>query len=188
MTRFAGAGASLSLFAIVALAACSHNPEPRAGAESASAGGADSAASTPAPLTELTGRLMNSGIDRFTVTTLQTGEGRAVRLTGDLRAELRTLSGADVRVRGVVDSSGADGSFDAREYEILAIDGRQPRVGVLLARGGELWLAAGDTLRLVPTLDALRERVGAKVWVVGTSDSTVKELRVESYGVIAPAR
>lgn len=188
MTRFAGAGASLSLIAIVALAACSHNPEPRAGAESASASGADSAASTPASLSELTGRLMNSGTDRFTITTLQTSDGRAIRLTGDLRAELRTLSGADVMVRGAIYSGGADDSFDVREYEVLAIDGRRPQVGVLLARGGELWLAATDTLRLVPTLDELRERVGAKIWVVGTSDSAAKELRVESYGVIAPAR
>ena len=188
MTRFARAGASLSLFAIGALAACSHNPEPRAGAESASAGGADSAASTPASLTELTGRLINSGTDRFTITTLQTHEGRAIRLGGDLRAELRTLSGADVMVRGVIDSSAADDSFDVRDYEVVAIDGRQPHVGVLLARGGELWLAAGDTLRLVPTLDALRERAGAKIWVVGAIDSVAKELRVESYGVIAPAR
>jgi hypothetical protein len=131
---------------------------------------------------------MNGGTDRFTVTTLQPNDGRAVRLSGDLRDELRTLGGAEVMVRGVMDSSGADGSLDVREYEVLRIDGRRPHVGVVLARDGELWLAAGDTLRLVPTLDALRERAGAKIWVVGASDAAAKELRVESYGVIAPAR
>jgi hypothetical protein len=176
------------MLVIAALAACAHNPEPRAGSESASAGGADSAPGTSSSLTELTGRVMNGGTDRFTITTLQTRDGRAVRLTGELRDELRTLSGADVMVRGVMNSSGAGDVFDAREYEVLEIDGRRPHVGVLLARGGELWLAATDTLRLVPALDALRERAGAKIWVVGASDSAAKELRIESYGVIAPAR
>jgi len=88
----------------------------------------------------------------------------------------------------VMDSRGARGSLDVREYEVIEIDGRRPHVGVVLAHDGELWLAAGDTLRLVPALDALRERAGAKIWVVGTIDAAAKELRVESFGVIAPAR
>lgn len=188
------AAASLPVLAMALLAACAHNPEPRAGSESASAGGSDSVPAASASLTELTGRVMNGGTDRLTVTTLQPRDGRAVRLTGDLRDELRTLGGAEVMVRGVMDSSGgssagvASSALDVREYEVLEIDSRRPLVGVLLARGDELWLAAGDTLRIVPALDALRERAGAKVWVVGTSDTVARELHVESYGVIAPAR
>lgn len=188
MSKMIRAAASLPVLAIAVLAACAHNPDPRAGSESASAGGADSAPGASASLTELTGRVMNGGTDRFTITTLQPRDGRAVRLTGDLRDELRTLGGADVMVRGVMDSSGASGSLDVREYEVIEIDGRRPHVGVVLAHDGELWLAAGDTLRLIPALDALRERAGAKIWVVGASDSAARELRVESYGVIAPAR
>lgn len=188
MWRMSKLAVSLPVLAMVVLAACAHNPEPRAGSESASAGIRDSASDASVSLTELTGRLMNGGTDRFTITTLQTSDGRAARLTGDLRDELRTLGGAEVTVRGVMDSSGASGSLDVREYEVLDIDGRRPHVGVVLARDGELWLAAADTLRLIPALDALRERTGAKIWVVGASDSAAKELRVESYGVIAPAR
>jgi len=188
MPQMIRAAASLPVLAITVLAACAHNPEPRAGSESASATGTDSAPGASASLTELTGRVMNGGTDRFTITTLQPRDGRAVRLTGDLRDELRTLGGADVMVRGVMDSSGSRGSLDVREYEVIEIDGRRPHVGVVLAHDGELWLAAGDTLRLVPALDALRERAGAKIWVVGTIDAAAKELRVESFGVIAPAR
>jgi hypothetical protein len=188
MSRTFRVAASLPVLAMAVLAACAHNPEPRSGAESVSAGGADSAAGAPVSLTELTGRVMNGGTDRFTITTLQSRDGRVVRLTGDLRDELRTLAGAELMVRGVMDATGASDSLDVREYEVLEIDGRRPHVGVLLARGSELWLAAADTLRLVPALDALRERAGAKVWVVGASDSAAKSLRVESYGVIAPAR
>ena len=186
-SRSIGAAASLPVLAMALLGACAHNPEPRAGSESASATSADSAPGASASLTELTGRVMNGGTDRFTVTTLQPNDGHAVRLSGDLRDELRTLGGAEVTVRGVMDSSDAGGSLDVREYEVLQIDGRRPHVGVVLAHDGELWLAATDTLRLVPALDALRERAGAKVWVVGASDAAAKELRVESYGVIAPA-
>jgi hypothetical protein len=172
----------------VVLATCAHNPEPRAEADTMPP---DSGAQAPGiPHSqqgiELRGRLVNGGTDRSTITTLVRSGSPPTRLGGALLHELRALSGADVLVRGVMDSSGADGTLDVREYEVLAIDGRRPHVGVVLARAGELWLAASDTLRLVPKFDALSESVGAKIWVVGTSDSTAGELRVESYGVIVP--
>ncbi len=178
---------SLFALAVVALAACAHNPQPRADSGSAAAEGSDTAGSVTTPLAEVTGRVMVGGTDRFIVVTLQRRDGRAFQLTGDLVNELRRLGSAEVAVRGVVDTSGT-ASLDVHEYEVLAIDGQRPRVGVLLARGDELWLAAGDTLRLVPVLDAMRGIVGAKIWVTGASDAAAKELRVGSYGVIAPAR
>jgi hypothetical protein len=134
---------------------------------------------------ELRGRVVNGGTDRFSVTTLVRSDSPPTTLVGSLVDELRMLAGADVAVRGLPDSSRGMPTFDVRAYDVLAIDGRRPRVGVLVARGDELWLASSDTLRLVPALEALRERVGARIWVVGRSDSTSGELHVESYGVIA---
>lgn len=136
---------------------------------------------------ELSGRVVNSGTDRFAITTLQVENSRPTRLVGDLRSELRTLGGAEVRVRGVIDSAGRGRALRVQEYELLSIDGKRPRVGRVLVRDSGLWLAASDTVRLVPELAALRDRAGAKIWVVGTSDPGGTELRVESYGVIAPA-
>lgn len=188
MSRRIGMRGSLLALAAVALIACAHNPEPRADSGSAAAEVSDSTRSAIAPLAELTGRVTNGGTDRFVVTTLRGSDGRTFLLTGGLIDELRRLGGADIMARGVLDSSATGRSLDVREYELLAIDGQRPHVGVLIAHGDELWLAAGDTLRLVPALDALRQQVGAKIWVVGATGSTAKELRVGSYGVLAPAR
>src|SRR5699024_12567132 len=71
----------------------------------------------------------------------------AFLLTGDLVNELRRLGGAEVAARGVVETSGMGASLEVREYEVLAVDGQRPHVGVLLARGDDLWLAGSDTDR-----------------------------------------
>lgn len=177
--------ATAALLACAVLGACAHNPEPGSdpsGVPSAEEAGVQD---TSREMLELSGRLVNSGTDRFSRTTLVRSDSPPTTLEGPLVDELRMLAGADVAVRGLADSSRAMPTLDVRAYEVLAIDGRRPRVGVLIARGDELWLESSDTLRLIPALEALRERVGAKVWVVGRSDSTSGELRVESYGVIA---
>ena len=109
------------------------------------------------------------------------------RRHGDLQRELRALAGAEVLVRGTLDSTGGGRVLNVREYELLSINGRRPHVGTLLVREAGVYLAASDTLRLIPDLAALREHAGAKIWVVGSTDSSTKELRVESYGVITPA-
>lgn len=178
---------ALAIMATAALVACARNPEPRAGAESASATGADTGAMSSSHA-EAKGRVVNGGTDRSPITSLVADDGSAVRLGGALLDELRALSGAQLLVRGVTSSSGSERSIEVREYEVLSIDGQRPYVGIVLERGGEIWLASSDTLRLVPALDALRERVGAKVWVVGARDLAAGELRIQSYGVISPAR
>jgi hypothetical protein len=171
---------------ITATAACARNHEPRTGAESASAVGADSG--VPSSLVEVKGRVLNGGTDRFPITSLLSDDGSATRLGGALLDELRAVWGAELSVRGGQGSGGPERSLDVREYEVRAIDGQRPHVGIVLVRDGGLWLASSDTLRLVPALDALRQRAGAKVWVVGTHDAEAGELRVQSYGVIALAR
>lgn len=178
---------ALAIMATAALAACARNPEPRAGAESASATGVDTGA-MGSSLAEAKGRVVNGGTERSPVTSLVADDGSATRLGGALLDELRALSGAQLLVRGVMGSSSSERSIDVREYEVLSIGGQRPHVGIVIERGGEIWLASSDTLRLVPPLDALRQHVGAKVWVVGSRDSASGELRVQSYGVISPAK
>jgi hypothetical protein len=178
---------ALAVTMAATITACARNPEPRAGAESASAAGVGSD-TTSSSLTEAKGRVVNGGTDRFPTTSLVSDNGSATQLGGALLEELRALSGAELSVRGVMSTGGAEPSLDVSEYEVLAIDGQRPHVGVVFVRDGELWLASSDTLHLVPALDALRRSAGAKVWVVGTRAAAAGELRVQSYGVIAPAR
>lgn len=178
----------VSIPMLAGLAACAHNPDPRSAADSAPV---DSSAqsSDPALAQELrlSGRVVNSGTENFTITTLQVEGSPPTRLVGHLQSELRALAGAEVLVHGSLDSTGGARVLDARGYELLSINGRRPRVGTLLVREAGLYLAAIDTLRLIPELASLREHAGAKVWVVGSADSGANELRVESYGVITPA-
>lgn len=183
---------ALALIAGIVISACARNPEPRASAESASTAAADSGAGDEGgakrdSLAEVQGRVVTGGTDRFPVTSLVDADGSATRLVGALLGELRSLSGAELAARGVMSAGGVGSSLDVREYEVLSIDGQRPHVGVVIARDGELWLASRDTLRLVPALAALGDRVGARIWVVGASDSVRRELKIQSYGVIAPA-
>lgn len=171
-------------------AACARNPEPRAGSDSLPADSAAAAEQSMQPQEErLTGRIVNSGTERLVITTLQVEGQGPTRLVGALESELRRLSGATVSVVGTVDSTGPPPgvSLDVREYELLSINGQRPLVGTVLVRDDGIWLAAADTVRLVPELQELRDHAGARVWVVGTASANGSELRVGSYGVIAPA-
>ena len=169
------------------LAACAHNPEPRSADSAPVEGMSQPATDSALQEVELSGRVVNSGTGHFTLTTLQVEGSAPTQLVGEPQDELRTLAGAQVRVRGVMDPAGPGRTLRVREYELLSINGQRPRVGKVIVSGGSVWLAASDTVRLIPELSALRERAGAKVWVVGSTDPSGRELHVESYGVIAPA-
>jgi len=173
-----------ALMVAAGLAACARTPDPRSAAESLAtpAGTDDSVA-----LTAAEGRVVNSGTDRARITSLVSEGGTATLLTGPLIHELRSLNGAQLLVRGVMQDAGAQGgrSLSVRDYEVLAIEGQRPHVGKVIRQGDALWLASSDTLRLVPPLAALHDLVNIKIWVVGESDSSARELRVQSYGVIA---
>lgn len=178
---------SASLLLGAALAACAHNPEPRSADTSPVDSTSQPSSGAWAQEIVLSGRVVNSGTEHLTITTLQVENSAPTRLVGALQTELRTLAGAEVRVSGVIDSAGSGRSLDVREYDILSINGQRPHVGTVLVRGASSWLVSSDTLRLIPELDALREREGARVWVIGAVDPGRSELRVESFGVIAPA-
>jgi hypothetical protein len=134
------------------------------------------------------GVIVASGTEHAAITTLQREAHAPVRLVGSLEGELRRLSGATVRVQGVSGTGFPGGTLDARRYEVLAIEGQRPYVGVLLVRGDSSWLVAADTLRLAAVPDQLRAQAGARVWVIGPATPDGREVRVQAYGVIDPAR
>jgi hypothetical protein len=118
------------------------------------------------------------------VTVIETADG-PFTVRGDYTAELRRLSGATVRAEGSASVGFPERVLRIRAYQVLAIDGERPTVGVLLLRDGDVWLRLNaDSLRLTGAPDALAGLAGAKVWVIGRrSDAT---LAVGSYGVIRP--
>jgi hypothetical protein len=177
---------AVALIAGSGLAACARNPDPKSAAESASSPRGDDES---VALTAAEGRVVNGGTDRARITSLVSEGGTTTRLVGPLIYELRSLDGAELLVRGVMQDESAERGcgrvLSVREYEVLAIDGQRPHVGKVIRQGDALWLAASDTLRLVPQLDELGVLVETKIWVVGESDSAARELHIQSYGVIA---
>ena len=117
-------------------------------------------------------------------------EGYVQALLGrkrEMREELRRLASARVHVQGErIESYPADG-LDVHRYEVLEVDGQRPHVGTLeWGEGDELLLR--DNRRALPihaAPEALREHVGAKVWIVG--EMWEGRLRLSSYGIIRPA-
>lgn len=124
------------------------------------------------------------GADPLAQVVLASG-GRDVAVVGALRAELGTLHGAEVEVRGrpVGNPQGMPSrAIEVTRFEILTIAGERPTVGLLEARADDLWLAGR---RLLGAPDELRRAVGAKVWVIGRKEGG--RLLVQSYGVILAA-
>ena len=152
----------------VALAACS-----------GSGGGNQMAATGPETLV---GEIELTGSAPAFLVTLTTGDGRSVDLTGNLRGELQNLSGAEVAVRG---TPAAARDFDVVSYEVRAVEGERPLVGVLAFRDGEYWLDADESVRLVNASEGLRAQVGAKVWIVGREMEN--GVYPQTYGVIRPS-
>ena len=142
---------------------------------------ADSA--TPALGSRSVARPQLTGNAPVVLVTLTTAEGRSVDLTGDLRGELRNLTGAEVAVRGRLASAR---DFQVMSYEIRAIDGQQPLVGTVAYRDGEYWLDADESVRLVNASEGLRAQVGAKVWILGRA--MVDGVYPQTYGVIRASR
>jgi hypothetical protein len=108
-----------------------------------------------------------------------------MELAGMLEPELRRLAGASVAVQGSLEGQRPVQRLEAREYQILEIDGEVPSTGILQSRNGQLWLAGPDTLRLVGAPRELSSKNGAKVWMVGPRSSGT--LQVQSYGIIRDA-
>ena len=147
---------------------------------SGSGGGNQMAATAPETVV---GEIQLTGSAPMVLVTLTTARGRSVDLIGDLRGELRNLTGAEVAVRGRPASAR---DFEVMSYEIRAIDGQQPLVGTVAYRNGEYWLEAEESVRLVNPSEGLQAQVGAKVWVLGRA--MVDGVYPQTYGVIRPGQ
>ena len=134
-------------------------------------------------LEQLSGKVFVTGAEPWTSITLVPTRGRGVTLVGNLQGELRRLSGAAVRVIGA--RRGKLGDLDVESYEVLEVDGEVPQVGTLRTRDGTLMLAGRDTVQLANPPEELREKEGAKVWIVGPREG--ERLTVQSYGIIREA-
>ncbi len=141
-------------------------------------GGANQMAAT-GPET-LVGRIALTGSAPAVHVTLRTADGRSVDLVGEWRDELQNLTGAEVAVRGT--ATGSPREFAVVSYEIRAIEGERPLVGILADRDGELWLEGDQSVRLVNVPARLRSQIGAKVWVLGRESDG--GMYPQTYGVI----
>ena len=160
------------------------NPSPSGSTTSSAPSPTPAATPAVSPSeTVLTGRVTVGGLASDQRTALQIEGGPTTTLTGPLEPELRTLNSATVWVAGGPVSGPPNASFAVSRYEIVAIDGAKPVVGVLTSRDGATWVAMErDTVKLAATTAELRAKVGAKVWIVGRR--TGSELTPQSFGVI----
>ncbi len=115
----------------------------------------------------LAGEVGLSGAVPAVMVTLSLSDGQSVSLVGELRDELAQLTGAVVAVQGVRTATPRE--FSVKSYEIQSIEGERPLVGILTLVDGEIWLQSDGrrVVRLVEIPERLRQRVGAKVWILG---------------------
>jgi len=115
----------------------------------------------------LVGEVGLSGSVPSVMVTLRPADGEWVSLVGALRDELAQLTGAVVAVQGVRTATPRE--FSVESYEIQSIEGERPLVGILTLIDGEIWLQSDGrrVVRLVELPERLRQKVGAKVWILG---------------------
>jgi hypothetical protein len=118
----------------------------------------------------------------MTEVVLRTATRGTVRLVGAAAGALRRLSGVELMVRGRA-ADGPRAAFEVAGFAVRAVDGVPARDGTLVEERGSWFLvtADGGRHRLAAPPDALREQVGARVWVAGAAEGSVA-----SFGVITP--
>lgn len=117
---------------------------------------------------------------------LRLSSGEHVRVNGPLAAEVGRLTGATLVLMGPVQATTPWRTIVPTQYEVVAIDGQKPYVGVLRVERDEVWLEMSPPIRLDGTTDALRAQNGAKIYVLGSLLNGV--LVLQSFGVINPAK
>jgi hypothetical protein len=130
--------------------------------------------------------------------------GAEIMLRGDPVRDLRRLSGVEVRVEGRAAEQGAGAggedrsgaapggrtgmapgagarSFTVERFEVRAVDGVPAVDGVLAVEDDVVYLrlSDGELRRVANPPAALRDRIGAWVWLAGPLDG-----RIEAFGVI----
>ncbi len=128
----------------------------------------------------MSGRVRVTGSTPFEQVLIEPADSpdAVLEVYGDYRAELRRLAGAHVRASG---SISGERRLRVTSYAILEIAGQVPLVGLLEIReaGAALRTTAGERVDLRSLPAELRERAGAKVWVILDSTGAVK-----GYGII----
>lgn len=142
---------------------------------------ADPGASPAAQGDTLEGTVRQVGSTPFTRTVVE-GDSVSATVTGPLSEELSRLVGARVRVTGAPVEGDVPGrALRVDAYELLSVDGAEPRVGILRHEPGtgyRLETGEGDVpLRAVPA--GLGSVVGGKVWLVLGPEGGVRR-----YGVL----
>ncbi|HEX6036572.1 hypothetical protein [Longimicrobium sp.] len=130
----------------------------------------------------VTGRVSLAGSAPMDVhVRLRPAEGPSVWVDGPLRAEIGRLGGAEVEVRGRLQS----GTLTADSYRIVRVDGRPVLMGMVeVADGGlRLRMEDGRVVRLGSPPPEIRP--GQKVWVQGPGDPAV-QVQVQTFGIITP--
>ena len=99
-----------------------------------------------------------------------TGGARPVTLAGMQARTVGAMSGADVWVSGTRDESGR---INVSRFTVRSVDGAPALDGTLIARGTHLLVVTRDGKQhaIAAAPEALREHVGARVWVTGPLDT-----------------
>lgn len=149
-------------------------------------GEAGSGALVPAPTeTRLEGVAGPMGSEPGLMVALRLPTGEHVRVNGPLAAEVGRLTGASLVLVGVVQTTTPWRTIVPSAYEVMAIDGQKPHVGVLRVEPDAVWLETNPPVRLEGTPEGLRAQNGAKIYVLGSLSEGV--LVLQSFGVIRPA-
>jgi len=125
------------------------------------------------------------GSEPGSMVALRLPTGEHVRVDGPLAAEVGRLTGASLVLVGAVQATTPWRTIVPTAYEVAAIDGQKPYVGVLRVEQNAMWLDTSPPIRLEEAPDALRAQNGAKVYVLGSLSGGV--LVLQSFGVIRPA-
>jgi hypothetical protein len=147
------------------------------------------------------GRLSLRGSTPFPMLMLEIENSAVVLVeSATLQAELKTLSGMDVSVEGVVLPSldNETRALNVESYELLPLpSGDLPMVGTILIENDQCVLATWENKRYWirgDFADVFRDFEGAKVWVAGTiGEYALPEqppdslpFKVIQYGVLSP--
>jgi hypothetical protein len=136
-----------------------------------------------APTDTLRGMVAVTGAEPVTQVVLRLGTGASVRLVGEQAAGLDRLSGAEVWIEGQQDPG--NGAVTVGRYAVRSVDGAAVIDGTLVQEGAglALLLAGGARHKIASPPPALRNHVGARVWISGPPGAPPT-----AFGVILPAR
>lgn len=152
--------------------------------------GADDTVVTQAARDTVRGTISVVGSEPLTALVLSPVTGAApMALVGAHQVTLRGLSGLEVMVAGrrtanmsaAIPRPGGGAEFEVDSFVVRAVDGVAATDGIVASEGGRFYLvtAGGSRLRADFLPVALRQKIGARVFVAGALDQTPA-----SYGVI----